>query len=127
MAAVHELIPLKRIEGASFEQPPDSVADVSEYMEAFIMYTIVQIDRNSATTTVYVQTAIDNRDESYVTVASMDYTSDPSPLPHNQIFYLAGSSTGSSSAPGFGRYLRIRVDQNAAASVTLQAKAVLKP
>ena len=127
MAAIVELIPLIQIDGALFVQPTDSVVDVSGYTEGFVQWTIAQISRNGQPVIILVQTAIDNREEAYMTIASVTYAADPAVIPHLEHLYLAGSTNGASSAPGFARYLRIRVDQDPGASITIQAKAVLKP
>ena len=126
MAAVVELLPITLATATAFEQAGETVVDVSGYTEAGLMIHITNMDVNSGTTTITVETAIDNYDDQWHDLVTKTYTSNPE-LPTTVFYYLAGSTTGSSTAPGFARYLRAKVDQASGASITLGVKALMKP
>jgi hypothetical protein len=100
MPALLDLVPATKITDPDWEQPLESIVDVSGYTEAALMMNLINmVCGTEGTTTINIQTAIENRDEQYVTIASTSYTSAPS-MPTNVYIYLKGSTSGSSrSAP----------------------------
>jgi len=127
MAAVVELLPVTRIVETEWSQDLESVVDVSGYTEAAVLIQVLGMTVDTPTTTIAIDTGIDNRSDQFMQIAGKEFTAAPGDLPDVTYFYLAGSTNGSSTASGFARYLRMRVVQQAGGVVTLAAKAVFKP
>jgi hypothetical protein len=129
MSAIVELLPLNMVSVTSFQQPTDSVVDVGNFIEASIILNVVALNRNSGTTKVMLQTAIENRDEQYADLTELaSFAADPGSYPYVYHVYLAGPGAGAgSNRSGFGRYLRASVTQASGAVITLGIRAIVKP
>ena len=128
MSAELELLGVVKATGATWSQPRSEMTDVSGYTEASLMCTVFGGTLFAgSTTTVWLQTAVDDAEERWVTMAQLaTYTDNPSP-PENHYICLQGPGAGSGSHPGFARYLRVRVEQNASSELTFDVQAIMKP
>ena len=132
MAAVVEILPMTRIYGGAgeeWEQPTDSVVDVSGYTEAAIIMVVQSLEVSGGTVTVHLNTAIDNRGDHYLGLTEIGtWSANPSDYPVHQYKYLHGSTYGPSDAPGFARFLRLHaVGTNAGWHITFGVQALMKP
>ena len=128
MSAELELLGVVTAIGNVWSQPRSEMVDVSGYTEASLMCTVFGGTLfTGSTTRVWLQTAVDDAEERWVTMAQLaTYTDNPSP-PENHYAYLQGAGAGSGSHPGFARYLRIMVEQHVDSELTFDVQAVMKP
>lgn len=118
---------LNKVTGA-FEQTGEAADNVSAYTEAAVITTVFAgTVIGGSTTSVWLQTAVDNTMERYADLAKLcEYTADP-PEIEVHMKYLAGPGEGGTNTPGFARYLKIRVDQDVASDLRFDVRAILKP
>ena len=134
MADYLEMLPTTRIApndgDKTYNQPTDTVEDVSGDKEAAIVVTMQSMTYNgtAVTTMISIETAIENRDGHYMEVANIvDLTAVPGTFPQRYYAYLSGSSDAS-GYPGFARYLRVKVSfGHEDDTMALGVKAILKP
>ena len=129
MSAEFEIMGVTTTTETEFDQPRDEVIDISQFTEAAVLLTAIEMDRNGGTTSVILDTAVDLAEDRWAELCTIkSFTADPASFPHNELVYLGGPGAGGGSDhPGFARYLRVIIDQAAGASITLDVKAVLKP
>ena len=127
MSAEVEILGVQTTADEEFIQPKEEAIDLSQYSEAAIMATLFEFTRNGGTTTITLQTAVDNQDDRYVDLAELaSITGDPS-TPYTRYIYLAGPGAAGADQPGFARFMRVKITQAAGASIALDVKAILKP
>ena len=127
MSAELEIMGVTTTSEEEFFQPRDEIMDVSQYTEAAIVATVYALNRNGGTTSIRLDTAVDNQDDRFVLLSTVkDLTGDPASYPAPFMIYLAGPGVGTGH-PGFARYIRVTLTQVAGASITLDGKAILKP
>ena len=106
-------------------QDSDDYVDVSGYSEAALVAKFLELSAGSGTVTV--QTSIENDDVSWVTIGTMSSVASSDSFPATRYLCLSGPSA-SGHAPGFARYLRIKIDFDATGrAATVGVKALLKP
>ena len=128
MSAELEILGVTSTTDTSYQQPKEEAVDVSQYTEASIFLTVYALNLNSGTTTVDIQTAVDNQDDRYMTLATIATISGaPGSFPATYNIYLAGPGEAGTNQPGFARYLRVVASQAAGASITMDVRAILKP
>ena len=128
MSAELEILGVTTTTDTAFVQPKEEAVDVSQYTEASVLITVYALDRNSGTTNIKLETAVDNQDDRYIQLAELaDLTSDPGAYPATYNIYLAGPGVAGTGQPGFARFLRVALTQAAGASITLDCRAILKP
>ena len=128
MSAELEILGVTSTTDTGFVQPKEEAVDISQYTEAALMLTVYALNRNSGTTTIKVETAVDNQDDRYIDLAELaDLTSDPGAFPATYMIYLAGPGVAGTGQPGFARFMRVALTQAAGASITLDCRAILKP
>ena len=127
MSAELEILGITKVDEATWDQPRDEVVDVSAYTEAAIVVTIFDgTVAGGSTTDVFLDTAVDNAEERWVGLTRLvSLTANPSP-PETHYVYLEGPGTGPSGYPGFARYLRVVVDQDANSELTFDVRAIMK-
>lgn len=126
MSAELEILGITKVDDAEWDQPRDEVVDVSAYTEAAIVVTIFDgTVAGGSTTDVFLDTAVDNAEESWVGLTTLfSLTANPT-APETHYAYLQGPG-GTGGYPGFARYLRVAVDQNAASDLTFDVRAIMK-
>ena len=128
MSAELEILGITKVTTEPWDQPRDEVVDVSAYTDAAIVCTVFAgTVAGGSTTTVWLQTAVQNAEERWSPMANLcSYIDNPVP-PETHYLYLQGSGAGDTGQPGFGKYLRIHIDQNVASEITLDVRAIMKP
>ena len=141
MAAIVDLVPHTRIAGnevsGSWVQPADTALDVVNHSEAAIMITVSEFANGSGTDglKLFVETAMENRDERYITLCQLFELADDTTEAYQHFTYLIGGGHASSLAPsatgviGLGRFLRIRAELGTTANdkAAFDAKVLLRP
>ena len=127
MSAEVEILGVMTTAEEAFVQSKEEAIDISQYTEAAIIATLYEFTRDGGTTTITLQTAVDNQDDRYVDLADLAViTTDPS-VPFTQYVYLGGPGVAGTDQPGFARFMRVKITQAANATITLDVKAILKP
>lgn len=139
MSATVELLPVTRLlpnaggvglGATEYLQPTDTIVGVAGYREAMLLMVVHDLSFGMGMTlTVSLQTALDNREDHYVELAELvQYSSFSPPTPPDKTsVYLGQSTSGSSTAPGFGRFLRLHVAGGSAWTLTVGVKLLMKP
>ena len=127
MAAELEILGVTTTTDTGFEQSKEDVVDVSQYTEVSVFLTVYALDRNSGTTTVAIQTAVDNDEDRYLELATLaTLAADPGSYPATYNIYLSGPGEAGTNQPGFARYLRVTAEQASGASITMDVRGIFK-
>lgn len=132
MSAEITIVPVVTLSGpekADWTQEREDAVDVSAYTEAAVVITAYAGDVNNGPTTVTLQTAVDNNEGEYATLVELESYAAQFEFPDTTMVYLQGPGIAGDEGvcTGFARYLRARVEQDDASTITLGIKAILKP